>query len=61
MRVTAALPQPRQVRQVRPVPLDKLGVHAVNSYDDDSFVLAAAAAAGKQSQREQQTTFTPWQ
>jgi hypothetical protein len=60
MRVTAALAQPRQVRQVRPVPLDELGIHAVNSNDDDSFVLASAAAS-KQSQRDQQTIFTLWQ
>jgi hypothetical protein len=41
------LAQPRQVRQVRPVAFDKRRVHAINSYDDDSFVLSSAAA-GKQ-------------
>ncbi len=60
MGVTAALPQPRQVREVRPVPLDERRVHAVNSNDDDSFVLASAAA-GKQSQCDRETPFTPWQ
>ncbi len=42
------------------MPLDERRVHAVNSNDDDSFVLASAAA-GKQSQCDRETPFTPWQ
>jgi hypothetical protein len=43
VRVTATLPQPSQVRQIRPVPLDKHGVHAIDAKDDYLLEMASAA------------------
>ena len=40
MRVTASVAQLREVRQIRPVPLDERRVHAVDADHDHFFVMA---------------------